>query len=68
MESEVNDSRIRVFVFSATMYNPNKDIWVSINLVFERDPFGSIEPYKPIIYFFQPNMYKSLLLLYFSVS
>jgi len=42
------------------MYNPNKDIWVSINLVFERDPFGSIEAYRPIIYFFQPNMYKQI--------
>lgn len=47
---------LRVIIFTASLYNPNIDTWITMNLIFERDPFGNISPAEPLFYFYRPNM------------
>ncbi|KAL4445678.1 hypothetical protein ABPG74_006229 [Tetrahymena malaccensis] len=54
----LNDPQLKVIIVTFTLYNPTLDIWINVNLIIEKDRYGSIIPYTPQIYFFKPNIYK----------
>ncbi|KAL4493505.1 hypothetical protein ABPG72_007513 [Tetrahymena utriculariae] len=54
----LEDIKLKVIIVTFTLYNPTLDIWVNVNLIIERDRYGSLTPYTPKIYFFKPNIYK----------
>ncbi|EAS03070.2 cation channel family transporter (macronuclear) [Tetrahymena thermophila SB210] len=49
---------LRVIIVTFTLYNPTLDIWVNVNIIIERDRYGSMIPSTPKIYFFKPNIYE----------